>query len=240
VRVLHNGRFSLPAGRYRVDVRWSAANSFPAAATEPLGLQIGRLGPPAREWSLSPTPGGQWHSEFDLPLDTGFVGFVGSLELEQATARITITPLSIVDRSRRLQAPEVLAAAQYGPTMFLFHDNRVFPESTGFWTAGEQRLRVAVATDDDAGPTTLRLHAGPEPNRVAFSSPGWQQTVVLQPGVEETVTLPSSSRRVVELEIATERGFVPANVDASSKDRRNLGAWIQVDTRPNAVAHRQR
>ncbi len=241
VRVLHNGRFSLPAGRYRVDLRWGTPTPFPAAASEPIGLQIGRFGPPARIWPLSPTPGGQWQSEFDLPLDAGFVGFVGSLELEHATTQITITPLSVVDRSRRLQTPEVLAAAQYGPTMFLFHDNRVYPEETGFWTAGEQRVRLAVAgTDNDPGPTTLRLRAGPAANRVAFSSPGWRQTVVLQPGIAESVTLPTSSRRVVELEIATERGFVPAQVDAASKDRRHLGAWIEVDTPASAVAHRRR
>ncbi len=230
VRVLHNGRFSLPAGRYRIDVRWGTANPFAAAPTEPFGLQIGRFGPPARQWPLAPKPGGEWQSEFELPLNAGFVGFVGSRELEQATTRITVTPVSIVDRSRRLQAPEVLAAAQYGPTMFLFHDDRVFPEPTGFWTVGEQRVRVAVAgTNADSEPTTLLLHGGPEPNRVAFTSPGWQQTVVLQPGMPESVTLPSSGRRVVELEIATERGFVPAQLDTTSKDRRHLGAWIEVE-----------
>jgi hypothetical protein len=236
VRVLHNGRFSLPAGRYRVDLRWNTRDPFPAAATESLGLQIGRFGRPMRVWSLSPVRGGTWQAEFELPVSTGFVGLVGSRELESATAEIVFTPLSIVDRSRRPQAPDVLSAAQYGPVMLLFHDNQAYPEPTGFWTAGETRTSVGVARDDQGtAPVTLRMHSGPEPNRVTFSSPGWSQTIELRPDAVGSVTLPTFSRRVIELEIATERSFVPAQTDASSRDRRRLGAWIEVES-PTRVA----
>lgn len=240
-RVLHNGRFSMPAGRYRVDLRYAAESPLPAAESEPIALQIGRLGAPLRAWSLTPSPGGHWQTEIDLPLDAGFVGFVGSPTLERSVAEIALTPLSLVDRARRVRAPQVLAAAQYGPTTVLFHDVRAYPERTGFWTMGEQRMQLAMANDEGHdGGIRLTLHSGPQANRVEISTAGWREVVDLQPETTASVTLPRPPRRVIELEIQTDRGFVPARVDASSQDRRNLGAWVEVQALPAPeIARRQ-
>ena len=79
IRVLHNGRFSLPAGRYRLEIEWSGR-----ARGETIGLQIGRTGEPGATWTVEPRPGERWSVEFALPLDAGFVGLRGTPELERA------------------------------------------------------------------------------------------------------------------------------------------------------------
>ena len=78
MRVLHNGRFSLPAGNYRVRVRWAAGDPLPARGPTAIALQVGRIGPPLRQWPVTPSPGASWDAEFWLPVDAGFVGFRGT------------------------------------------------------------------------------------------------------------------------------------------------------------------
>jgi hypothetical protein len=226
--VLHNGRFSMPAGQYRVDVHF-AANIPPDTPPEQMNLQVGRLGNAMRSWQVRPMTDGHFVTTMDLPLDAGFVGFTGSAALERAIAAITLTPTAIVDRSRRLSAPQVLAAAQYGTVTVLFHDFRAYPERTGFWTIGEQRMRFAIADTVDTGDQMrLLLRSGPQANHVEISTTGWKQAVDLQPETDSFVTLPKSTRRVIELEIETSRAFVPGRVDPSSRDMRRLGAWVEV------------
>lgn len=233
VRVLQNGRFSLPAGRYRLTVRYQATAPLPATGPESVGLQLGRLGAPVRMWSITPVAGSQWESEIDVPLDTGFVGLTGSPALERSIAQIALTPVIIVDRSRRPSVPPVLAAAQYGPSMVLFHDARAYPERTGFWTAGGQRTQLAIAGDNHRDdPVSLLVRSGPQINRVQLSARGWHQTLDLQPASEAIVTLPASTRGVLELQIETAANFVPATLDPASLDQRHLGVWIEVKPAP--------
>ena len=85
LRVVHNGRFSLPAGRYRADVLF-VDGERPGAL--PLSLQLGRTGPPVSTWTIDPATG-PWSTEFSLPVDAGFVGFRSGRELERAIREIT-------------------------------------------------------------------------------------------------------------------------------------------------------
>ena len=57
VRVIHNGRFSLPAGTYRIDVHF---NDRAAEQAWPLALQVGRVGPPLQSWTIQAQPGQVW------------------------------------------------------------------------------------------------------------------------------------------------------------------------------------
>jgi hypothetical protein len=50
----------------------------------------------------------------------------------------------------------------------------------------------------------------------------------LQPGATELVELPPRSRGVITLSLETTKGFVPAEVDPASRDRRLLGVWVEV------------
>ncbi|MDH4063045.1 MAG: hypothetical protein OEW19_01495, partial [Acidobacteriota bacterium] len=74
LRVLHNGRFSLPAGEFRVDIAFAPGQPV-AGGT--VSLQVGRTGPAFRDWRVEP-PRVTLRETFHLPADASFVGFRGS------------------------------------------------------------------------------------------------------------------------------------------------------------------
>ncbi|HUQ88400.1 MAG TPA: hypothetical protein VM096_12625 [Vicinamibacterales bacterium] len=228
VRVIHNGRFSLPAGTYEVAVQF---NNQPPVAPAPLSLQIGRNGPPLQTWTLQPQAGQRWHTTLWLPVDANFVGLRGPAEIESAISAITITPTAIVDAGSRPLVPVVLAAGNYAGATFYFHDEQLYPEAKGFWTMGGQASRITVATHPGhAAPVTLRMHPGATANTVRLSTFGWQQSYDLVPGQSVEVELPQLATGVVPLTITAETGFYPRDIDPASTDRRFLGVWVEVKT----------
>ena len=229
VRVLHNGRFSLPAGRYRAIAQWAARDPLPAGAGATIGLQVGRIGDPLRSWPVRPTPGGTWQQEFALPVDAGFVAFRGSTELERSIASLRIEALDVVDAGERTATPQVLAAAAYGPLVMLFHDGALYPEPGGFWITGERLARMTVACEAGCGGgVLLRVHSGARPNRLRLTSHGWSQEVDLAgQQVVEVLVPPPPTGQVIAFAAITTTGFVPAEVDPAIRDRRYLGAWIE-------------
>ncbi|MEP7117589.1 MAG: hypothetical protein ABI880_08410, partial [Acidobacteriota bacterium] len=229
VRVLHNGRFSLPAGRYRAVVRWAARDPLPAAGGAVIGLQVGRIGSPMLEWPVVPTPDGTWRQEFVLPVDAGFLGFRGSPELERAIASIRIEPLAIEDAGTRTPTPPVLAAAVYGDLTLLFHDDLMYPEAHGFWTTGERPARVTIACSAGcARGVTLLVHSGKVANHLRLATHGWSQEVDLSGETLVPVSVPPpAAGGVLELDITTTTGFVPMQIDPTGHDRRYLGVWIE-------------
>ncbi len=230
LRVLHNGRFSLPAGRYRVVVRWAGRIAVAAGTGTPLALQVGRIGAALQQWTVVPEPGGSWSETFWLPVDAGFVGFRGSAELERSIQELRVEAVDLTDAGARTATPQVLAAATYGDTMVLFHDEAMYPETTGFWTTGQRRARLSVACP--GGCThglTLRVHSGKRPNHLRLATHGWSHEVDLRG--EELVTIavpPPAEGGVIELDTETTTGFVPFEVDSAIRDRRYLGAWFEV------------
>lgn len=223
VRVLHNGRFSLPAGRYRLDVQWSDVTLPPT----PLAIQVGRIGNPWRSWLVTPQPHGTWQTEFALPLDAGFVGFRGSLDLERAIARLTVTPLSVLDAARRPNLPPVLGANEFSGVAVFFHDENSYGEPEGFWIRGERESRVSLQPVDPKRPLMLSIHSGPQANRVTLSMTGWEHTLNLQAHTPQRVQIPTLDRPIVTIGIRTEFGFRPPDFDPGSRDDRYLGAWVQ-------------
>jgi len=232
LRVLHNGRFSLPAGRYRVVVRWVARDPLPARDGATLGLQVGRIGNPLTTWTVTPTPGGTWSETFWLPVDAGFVGLRGTPEVERSIDEIRFEAEDVEDLGTRTATPQVLAAAAYGRRLVLFHDELMYPEAGGFWTTGQRDARVTIACDDgctDGVP--LRIHSGKAANRLRLSSPGWSHDLDLVPETSiDVVVPPPSTGRVVTLELTTATGFVPIELDPTIHDRRYLGVWVAFET----------
>lgn len=230
LRVLHNGRFSLPAGRYRLTIRWADRDPLPAQAGTPLMLQVGRTGSPLATWPVTPAPRGAFSEEVWLPVDAGFVGLRGSAELERSMAAIRFEAIDVVDAGRRTATPQVLAAAYYGEVMALFHDEPTYPERAGFWTTGARRTRVSLACP--GGCTrglVLHLHSGKRPNRVRLTTHGWTRELALQGETPAPVTIPPpADGGVITLDIDAISGFVPAVVDPSTPDQRFLGAWVEV------------
>jgi hypothetical protein len=224
-RVLHNARFSLPAGRYRLDIDWSGGTRGP----ETIGLQVGWIGPPWQSWIAQPRAGARWSSEFELPADMSFVGLRGSTDLERAAARFTISPINVVDEHARPKAPAVLAVRQYGPVAVLAHDEAAAPEPDGFWSVGRRETPVTFVRDRDDTPLILRIRNGPEPNRVRLTTTGWTERLDLERGRSAEITVPAVTR-LVTLDIYAENGFDPRKYDPTSKDMRLLGVWVEVDT----------
>jgi len=224
IRVLHNGRFSLPAGRYHADVAWAAA----LARAVPIALQVGRIEPVWQTWTVQPERGAHWAVDFDLPVDANFVAFRGGGEVEHAMSRLTITPLAVVDESLRPHVPTVLAVWQYGPVTAMFHDEHASPERAGFWVLGGETARVTMVRDSETGPLTLRVHSGSEPNRVTLRMRGWDATLNLQATLPQDIRLPDSTRRLITIAVHSDKGFSPRQYDPKSDDPRNLGAWVEV------------
>ena len=228
VRVIHNGRFSLPAGSYTVSVRF---NQQVPDRPWPLSLQIGRNGPPLQTWLLQPQPGEQFQAPLWLPVDASFVGLRGPVELERAIGAITITPVSVVDAGARPLVPIVLAAAAYPAATLFFHDEQLYPESQGFWTLGSNTAHVTVAVPpNQKAPVVLRVHPGAAPNHATISTFGWERSFDLVPGQSVEVELPRFDSGVIPLAISADTGFLPKDVDQTSTDRRFLGVWVEVKT----------
>jgi hypothetical protein len=225
LRVLHNGRFSLPAGRYRADMVFVDGEH---PGPHPLSLQLGRTGTPLTTWTVDPA-NGPWATEFILPADVGFLGFRSPRELERAVGAITITPLAVVDRSRRPRLPQVLGATRYGERIVLFHDDWTFAEPGGFWIMGQRPTQLTFAPDVGATLVpVVRLRAEHVTNLVTLRAPGWARTLELKAGAVEDVELPPPSRGVISVVVETSTGFVPAERDTASRDRRLLGVWVEV------------
>ncbi|MGH9384470.1 MAG: hypothetical protein ACRD2N_09315, partial [Vicinamibacterales bacterium] len=226
LRVIHNGRLSLPAGTYTVDVTW--ADRTPAAPTS-LSWQIGRIGPPLSTWTVDMRANQRWQTSVDLPVDASFVGFRGSNEVERAVKSITVTPVKLVDEGSRPHLPVVLAAARYEEVTVFFHDEQLYPEADGFWTMGKRRMAVTMtASAGRQKPIVLRVHCGSQANRLTLSMRGWTRSLDLVPLAPQIIELPASATGVIPLLLATENGFSPSQNEPTSKDRRFLGVWVEV------------
>jgi hypothetical protein len=229
IRVIHNGRFSLPAGTY--DLAVTFGDQVPSRPT-PLSLQVGRVGPALQSWMLQPAAGETWRTSLWLALDAGFVGFRGPAEMERAIAAITITPTAVVDAGARPHLGEVLASAIYSGVMFYFHNEQMYPEPNGFWTIGRRSAEVTVAVAPQrTEPVVLRMHSGARANHVTITTFGWRREISLVPGQAAEVELPVVAGGVIPLTIATADGFSPSEVDPASKDNRTLGIWVELAAR---------
>jgi hypothetical protein len=226
LRVIHNGRFSLPAGTYRIDVLFS---DQPPDRALPLSLQVGRVGPPLQSWTLRPDAGQVWSTDLWLPVDANFVGLRGPVEMERAIASITITPTAVVDAGARPRVPVVLSAAVYPGASMFFHNEQMYPEPTGFWTIGGRSAEVTVAVRPaQTTPVVLRIHGGGKANTVTLSTFGWHREYWLVPGQAVEVELPVVAGGVIPLTIAAADGFYPRDIDPASNDPRFLGIWVEV------------
>ena len=224
VRVIHNGRFSLPAGSYTIAVDF---NDRAPDRAYPLSLQIGRNGPPLQTWSMQPQPRQHWETPLWLPVDASFVGLRGPVELERAVESITITPKAVVDSGDRPRIPVVLAAASYAAASVFFHEEQMYPEAAGFWTMGAHASRMTVAVPPgQTAPVTLHVHSGGTPNIATFSTFGWVQRVELQPGQSADVELPMFPSGVIPLTIDVESGFFRR---MPIRNPRTRGSWASAE-----------
>jgi hypothetical protein len=232
LRVLLNGRWSLPAGHYRIELEWRP-DGLPSAET--VGLQVGRTGPPLTTMDIG---GDSGRAAFDLtlPSDAVFVGLRGSPRLEHALARIRVTPLSVVPASLRLPTPQVVGATHTPGGLVLVHtDTAGIEAGSGVWIMAGPPSLLSLAEAPSAsgtGPSpaiTVRLRSEAPTNQVTLTSRGWAQTVTLAAGIPLDVQVPRTGAALTPLTISAATAYVPASHMPGSEDRRPLGVWV---TRP--------
>jgi hypothetical protein len=228
VRVVLNARFRLPAGEYAVDLLGSKLAG--TVETPTIGLQLGREGIPVEVWPVSLSPGAHSQHRFHVPLDSQFVGFRASRQMDATIASMRLRPVNVVETRRRFHTPLVRAAAAFGPAIVFFHDGRSYLEPDGFWVKGRSVAHMTLAKRVPSNPSvTLALHSGAQLNVVTLSTGRWSERVELVPGVTVRVEVPSdATEQFIPLTIATTAGFVPAEVERRSRDRRFLGVWISL------------
>jgi hypothetical protein len=226
VRVVLNARFRLPAGEYLLDL--TGADNAGGLANPTVALQLGRDGNPVETWPLTLAAGGQWQRRFQVPLDSQFVGFRASRQVERAIAGMRVTPVNVVETRRRFRAPVVRAAASYVSASVFFHDAEAYPEHDGFWVKGRSETQVTIAKKVPASPSvTLVIHSGSRASVVTLSTGRWTEHAELVPGVTTRVSVPSdATEQFIPLTISTSDGFVPAETERGNRDRRLLGAWV--------------
>jgi hypothetical protein len=226
VRVIHNGRFSLPAGTYKIDVQF---NDRASEGEWPLALQVGRVGPPLQSWTIQAQPRQLWTTTLWLPVNASFVGLRGPAEMERAIDSITITPTDVVNAGARPIVPTVYSAATYGDVSLFFHDERMYPEPAGFWMLGRRTAQITVAVPPNrTTPVVLRIHSGGKANLAKFTTLDWERDYSLVPGQAAEVELPMVHGSVIPITVYVQDGFSPREIDPSSNDPRFLGIFVEV------------
>ena len=219
---LFGKRLSLPAGRYAVDVVFDARDVGPV--TGALAVQVGRTGPPHRSWDLDLRPPATWGRAFDLPVDVGFVGFKATPAVVAAGPRIQLTPQAIVDAGARPSTRGVLGSGRYGDIEVFVHGEDAWPERDGLWVRGRTTAEMTLV--GPAGrPLTIDVRAGARQVDVVLELGGEVRRATLSPGMTSTVEFPAGDH-ARPLRVSTSAGFVPAEVEEGSRDRRLLGCWL--------------
>ncbi len=228
IDLLWNARFALPAGEYVVRLRRSDTAS---RVDTSLALQIGRAGGPVERWGVT---GPTWEHRFVLPIDAVLVGFVATPDLVKTDGELRITPVRVVDEGKRVARPPIISAARYGAVTAFFHDDVGAAEPHGFWTRGHLNAQVTYVKSADSAATILvGVRCGPVANHVTLATPGWEERLAIEAGAERTVAIPTIVEpdlgvRIAAVDITVQDGFVPAEVDRASTDRRFLGCWIDM------------
>jgi hypothetical protein len=237
---LFGRRLSLPAGTYGVDLIFppsTAADAPQGPVDGALAVHAGRTSPALQTWSVSVEPPGSWGRTFSLPVDIGFVGFKASAPITDASPRLRLTPQTIVDASARPRTPAVLGSQVYAGLAVLIHGEDAWPEPTGLWLRGRTTVMLTLVFPDDAW-RTFDVRAGAVPVTVTAEWGGTTLRWALAPGevartiIDAPAPTPGQPTRTAQLRVTTSEGFVPAELDPASRDRRLLGTWLELGRMP--------
>jgi hypothetical protein len=121
-----------------------------------------------------------------------------------------------------------------GALLYQMDENAFLPEQTQrFWVAGVARAEMILRTDRPIEKATLNLHSGVA-NHVTVTLGRAHAAIDLQPEGNGTIVLEpgpgvaySGGSRAYVFTVTTTNGFVPADVDPTSHDKRFLGVFIE-------------
>jgi hypothetical protein len=137
-----------------------------------------------------------------------------------------LTPVAVVKPVFNQNATH---AAEFGTTRVFTFDERAYLERDGLWTRAQDTATL-VFDDASRGASGLPLTvtAGAVRTTVRLSSGPFDQTLSLDAGQKESLTLPPSSDGVWTLTIRSGDGFRPSEREPGSTDVRKLAAWITI------------
>lgn len=221
---LFGTRLSLPAGRYRVELRLRDLSVSEVEGE--LGLQLGRDGGPLERWKVRLTPAVSWQATFELPIDVNYLGFHASPPLERAAPDVRVTPLAIVDARSRQPRLDVASARAYGSTQIIAHDHRAWLEPDGLWVRGRADVPLTI-WQPGSRRARLAVHARLVPTTVTVVTAATRERHTLGAGESIDTWIPLDARGVGRLRVTTSDGAVPATIWPGHKDTRFLGCWIE-------------
>jgi hypothetical protein len=228
--VLLNARFALPAGRYTVELHPLPTLAAGTRLSGQLWLRVGRTGGAPITWTVQGEPGRPWTTDFDLPVDVTFVGFLASEDLDRQVGLLRLRPQSVVASLDRIAAYDVLGSWARGPFMFLFHDDQAYPEPDGFWVRGASRAIISVVSRTGRVRAAFRLRfRSTVPNTVRIDTPDQHWTLQLAPGQVQDIEMnPTARDGTLRVIVSPATGFRPSDRDPANGDRRFLGCWVQI------------
>jgi len=121
-----------------------------------------------------------------------------------------------------------------GALLYEMDENAFLPEQTRrFWVAGAARAEMILRTDRSIAKATLSFHSAVE-NHVTVTLGRARATIDLAADADGTIVLEpgpgaayNGGSRAYVFTITTTNGFVPAEVDPKSQDKRFLGVFIE-------------
>jgi len=217
---------NVPAARYIARVTSTASSPVP------IRLFVGRSDTPWREFAV-PGPG-----TFTFPFVVPFAATRLVLDTETALRASLHAELNVEDALPVRTALTVASAGHYGASDVLFLDDRVFIDhavgqvaASGFWIRGRAATRFVLIPASNGPVTPLTVHIlvrnGGADNTVTIESGTFQRLLMLAPGQEQALDIPLTPAGSAEIRVASGSGFVPAELDRASTDRRLLGVWIE-------------
>ena len=127
-------------------VRWAARDPLPARGRPRSRCRWAASARRCGSGRSTPVARRRVDAEFWLPVDAGLRRIPRLAELERSIDELRIEAIDVVDAGVRTPTPQVLAAAAYGRTIVLFHDERRIrsragsgPRASG-WRALDDRL----------------------------------------------------------------------------------------------------
>lgn len=211
---------SVPAGRYRLQPRGSAAAGW-------LMIGIGR-----DQFSIAsgPLTSPPEPIVLDFPVDVRAIVVRGDEQARRSVEGLTVEPVSIVRPGARLASGSARRAVRYRAATVFFMDDRSFPEPEGFWVGGGRTSEIVVQPDAPRTTVAVLVRNGPAANQAVFQTGGWKETIVLAAGEERRIQVPVDARRgASRLTITAASGFRATDADPNSRDSRFLGVWVRID-----------
>lgn len=127
------------------------------------------------------------------------------------------------------KAPELL--------LYLLDKNSFAPEPAGLWVKGGRRADIIVRTHERLSAMRLTA-ASPIPNHLWVSFDGRSTSVDLKPGQPVEILIPTAEELWADdgynalLSVKASEGMVPLLVEPGSRDKRFLGALLQLQGVP--------